>query len=189
MGPGYPRGYRPARRQPVLLPPLSGNCRRLGEAPPTHRHRSPCSNTFAAVQLVAQLVVFPIGRGWARVIPNVKIFGHSLNGGPFTIKEHVSVHLRSCECRLRTPLQVLVTIMAGVGATSAYAVCLLALLIGMHADPAYIIPDGHRGRSAGLVPPTLQLRLRLAARHVHPANRVLHRRHRAPLPRLPALHE
>lgn len=40
-------------------------------------------------QLVAQLMVFPIGRAWARIVPSIKIFGHSLNTGPFTIKEHV----------------------------------------------------------------------------------------------------
>lgn len=55
--------------------------------------------------LVAQLIAFPVGRLWARIVPRVSIFGHSLNTGPFTIKEHV-----------------LVTIMAGVGAGSAYAV-------------------------------------------------------------------
>lgn len=55
--------------------------------------------------LVAQLIAFPIGRFWARIVPRISIFGHSLNPGPFTIKEHV-----------------LVTIMAGVGAQSAYAV-------------------------------------------------------------------
>ncbi|KAF7977555.1 hypothetical protein HWV62_3348 [Athelia sp. TMB] len=60
--------------------------------------------------LVAQLAMFPIGRAWARVMPSVKIFGHSLNDGPFTIKEHV-----------------LVTIMAGVGATSAYATDIVAV--------------------------------------------------------------
>jgi hypothetical protein len=51
------------------------------------------------------LVSFPLMRIWARVIPSVKIFGVSLNPGPFTIKEHV-----------------LITIMASVGAGSAYAV-------------------------------------------------------------------
>jgi OPT family small oligopeptide transporter len=60
--------------------------------------------------LVAQLVAFPVGRVWARVVPNVKVFGHSLNTGPFTIKEHV-----------------LVTIMAAVGAGSAYATDIVAV--------------------------------------------------------------
>ncbi|KAJ7292102.1 OPT oligopeptide transporter [Mycena rebaudengoi] len=41
---------------------------------------------------------------WARFLPNVKLFGIALNPGPFSIKEHV-----------------LITIMAGVGAGSAYA--------------------------------------------------------------------
>ena len=57
------------------------------------------------VQIVAQLISFPIGRAWAKFVPNVKIFGVSLNPGPFTVKEHV-----------------LITIMANVGAGSAYAV-------------------------------------------------------------------
>lgn len=50
----------------------------------------------------------------ARILPEVRIFGASLNPGPFSIKEHV-----------------VVTIMAGVGATSAYAVSfLIRLLLG-----------------------------------------------------------
>jgi hypothetical protein len=44
---------------------------------------------FLIFQLVAQLAIFPVGRVWARVVPSIKIFGHSLNNGPFTIKEHV----------------------------------------------------------------------------------------------------
>ena len=50
-------------------------------------------------------VVFPIGKAWARNLPNVTFFGLSLNPGPFTIKEHV-----------------IITIMSGVGAVSAYAI-------------------------------------------------------------------
>ncbi|RDB17348.1 Sexual differentiation process protein isp4 [Hypsizygus marmoreus] len=60
--------------------------------------------------VVAQLLVFPIGRAWARVVPNVKIFGLSLNPGPFSIKEHV-----------------LITIMATVGYQSAYATDIVAV--------------------------------------------------------------
>lgn len=41
----------------------------------------------------------------ARFLPQIRIFGMPLNPGPFSIKEHV-----------------VVTIMAGVGAGSAYAV-------------------------------------------------------------------
>lgn len=57
------------------------------------------------MQIVAQLISFPLMRLWARVVPQVKIFGVSINPGPFTIKEHV-----------------IITIMANVGSGSAYAV-------------------------------------------------------------------
>ncbi|KAA1477025.1 small oligopeptide transporter [Dentipellis sp. KUC8613] len=60
--------------------------------------------------LVAQLVAFPMGRLWARVMPRFAIFGVSINPGPFTIKEHV-----------------LVTVMAGVGAQAAYATDIIAV--------------------------------------------------------------
>ena len=40
-------------------------------------------------QIVAQLLAFPIGRAWAKFVPNVRIFGMELNPGPFSIKEHV----------------------------------------------------------------------------------------------------
>jgi len=51
-----------------------------------------------------------MGRAWARFVPNVKILGVHLNPGPFTIKEHV-----------------LATIMASVGAGSAYATDIVAV--------------------------------------------------------------
>lgn len=60
--------------------------------------------------IVAQLLIFPLGRIWAKVVPNFKIFGHELNPGPFSIKEHV-----------------LATIMAIVGAYSAYATDIVAV--------------------------------------------------------------
>ncbi|KAF9444401.1 OPT oligopeptide transporter [Macrolepiota fuliginosa MF-IS2] len=60
--------------------------------------------------IVGQLLSFPVGRLWARVLPNVKIFGHELNPGPFSVKEHV-----------------LVTVMAGVGVLSAYATDIVAV--------------------------------------------------------------
>jgi OPT family small oligopeptide transporter len=60
--------------------------------------------------LVAQLLVFPFGRIWARYLPDVKVLGIEINPGPFSIKEHV-----------------LVTVMAGVGATSAYATDIIAV--------------------------------------------------------------
>ncbi|KIY43237.1 OPT oligopeptide transporter [Fistulina hepatica ATCC 64428] len=60
--------------------------------------------------IVAQLLAFPLGRAWARTVPNWSVFGIPLNPGPFTIKEHV-----------------LLTIMATVGATSAYATDIVAV--------------------------------------------------------------
>ncbi|KAF5313858.1 hypothetical protein D9619_013099 [Psilocybe cf. subviscida] len=60
--------------------------------------------------IVAQLLSFPIGRAWARYVPAVRIFGIDLNPGPFSIKEHV-----------------LITIMASVGATGAYATQIIAV--------------------------------------------------------------
>ncbi|KDR73127.1 hypothetical protein GALMADRAFT_100686 [Galerina marginata CBS 339.88] len=60
--------------------------------------------------LVAQLLVFPVGRAWVRLCPHWSILGKELNPGPFTIKEHV-----------------LVTIMASVGAQSAYATDIVAV--------------------------------------------------------------
>lgn len=60
--------------------------------------------------IVAQLLTFPIGRAWAAYMPNIKIFGISANPGPFSIKEHV-----------------LITIMASVGAASAYATDIIAV--------------------------------------------------------------
>ena len=42
---------------------------------------------------------------WARWMPRKRVFGLSLNPGPFNVKEHV-----------------IVTVMASVGAGSAYAV-------------------------------------------------------------------
>jgi hypothetical protein len=60
-------------------------------------------------KIVPQVLTFPICKAWARYLPNVSIFGFPLNPGPFTIKEHV-----------------IITIMAGVGASSAYAVSVAA---------------------------------------------------------------
>ena len=51
------------------------------------------------------MLSFPIGNAYARYLPNVSFFGIPLNPGPFTIKEHV-----------------IITIMAGASAESAYPV-------------------------------------------------------------------
>ncbi|KAK7689482.1 hypothetical protein QCA50_007274 [Cerrena zonata] len=66
--------------------------------------------TIMVSNTVAQLLTFPMGRLWARFMPSIRIWGYSLNPGPFTIKEHV-----------------LCTIMAGVGAQSAYATEIVAV--------------------------------------------------------------
>ncbi|KAG6373666.1 OPT oligopeptide transporter [Boletus reticuloceps] len=59
---------------------------------------------------VAVLISLPVGRAWAALVPNWRIFGVSLNPGPFTIKEHV-----------------LLTIMSTVGSGSAYATDIVAV--------------------------------------------------------------
>ncbi|KAI0785549.1 OPT oligopeptide transporter [Abortiporus biennis] len=60
--------------------------------------------------IVAQLLSFPIGQLWARYMPRVSLFGLPINPGPFTMKEHV-----------------LITVMANVGSTSAYATDIVAV--------------------------------------------------------------
>ncbi|KAH7909749.1 OPT oligopeptide transporter protein-domain-containing protein [Hygrophoropsis aurantiaca] len=60
--------------------------------------------------IVAQLLSYPLGQMWAAYLPRKRILGISLNPGPFTIKEHV-----------------LITIMASVGAQSAYATDIIAV--------------------------------------------------------------
>ncbi|KAL6301879.1 OPT oligopeptide transporter [Sparassis latifolia] len=60
--------------------------------------------------IVAQLLSFPLCVLWARIVPRVKIFGVSINPGPFCVKEHV-----------------LITIMATVGYSSAYATDIIAV--------------------------------------------------------------
>jgi OPT family oligopeptide transporter len=60
--------------------------------------------------LVAQLLSFPLGCAWARLVPEVRILGFPLNPGPFSLKEHV-----------------LITVMATVGSSSAYATDILAV--------------------------------------------------------------
>ncbi|KAG5637343.1 hypothetical protein H0H81_004900 [Sphagnurus paluster] len=48
--------------------------------------------------LVAQLLVFPLGRAWARILPNVTLCGVEINPGPFSIKEHVSALFYPLNC-------------------------------------------------------------------------------------------
>ncbi|PAV19744.1 OPT oligopeptide transporter [Pyrrhoderma noxium] len=60
--------------------------------------------------LVSQLLSFPVGRLWARTLPNYKIFGLELNPGTFTVKEHV-----------------LATIISTVASGGAYATDIIAV--------------------------------------------------------------
>ncbi|KAH9964014.1 small oligopeptide transporter [Russula compacta] len=72
---------------------------------------------------VGQLLSFPICKLWARYLPKVSIFGIPLNPGPFNIKEHV-----------------IITIMASVGAGSAYATDIIAVqkvFYNQHPDFLY----------------------------------------------------
>ncbi|TRM62818.1 OPT oligopeptide transporter protein-domain-containing protein [Schizophyllum amplum] len=60
--------------------------------------------------VVSQLLSLPIGCAFARYLPNWSIFGLSLNPGPFSVKEHV-----------------LITVRSSVGAQSAYATEVVAV--------------------------------------------------------------
>lgn len=104
MGVGVAVGSGDTRREPVLFLSISEHHSRPGASPALSVRSTPLTSRYRT-QLVAQLLTFPLGRLLARVVPGKRIFGVSLNPGPFSIKEHV-----------------VVTIMAGVGATSAYAV-------------------------------------------------------------------
>ena len=68
-----------------------------------------CRNSLF-LQLVPQLLSFPIGTFWASCTPNISVFGIQLNPGPFSVKEHV-----------------LITIMGSVGAVSAYGTDIIAV--------------------------------------------------------------
>ncbi|KAI6102356.1 origin recognition complex subunit 5 C-terminus-domain-containing protein [Pisolithus thermaeus] len=47
--------------------------------------------SVAISSFVPQLLSFPMGKLWARYIPRKRIFGVSLNPGPFSMKEHVLI--------------------------------------------------------------------------------------------------
>lgn len=66
--------------------------------------------TVTITSIAAQLLSFPVGCAWAKVMPNVRVLGVKLNPGPFSIKEHV-----------------LITIMATVAGYSAYATDIIAV--------------------------------------------------------------
>ena len=137
-----------------------------------------------------------MGKLWARYVPNVSIFGIPLNPGPFTVKEHV-----------------IVTIMSGVGAVSAYAVS-VTLATSRHAhNQSYSIqtdiiavqkvfynqqpPFGCQfyfvvalATSVHLSDRSLVAKNRsVAAGHVDPANWILDRWHLQTHPRVPTFHD
>ena len=79
-----------------------------------------------------------MGKLWAGYVPNVSLFGISLNPGPFTVKEHV-----------------IITIMAGVGAVSAYAVSVTPVSqIIISTRSHQFCSDRHHRRPKGLLQST-----------------------------------
>ena len=91
------------------------------------------------------------------MVPRWKIFGVSLNPGPFTIKEHV-----------------IITIMSNVGAQSAYAVRLvLPFSTRSHGLMYWHHADGHCRGSEGVLQPEPSVRLPMDARHVYPDGETL----------------
>jgi hypothetical protein len=99
--------------------------------------------------LVAQLLSYPMGRAFALVLPNIRIFGAELNPGPFTIKEHV-----------------LVTIMATVGSQSAYAVR-LPRIIESNCINRRSFADRRHCRAARVLRSSLELQLCVSSHYSH----------------------
>ncbi|KAF8260563.1 OPT oligopeptide transporter protein-domain-containing protein [Lactarius quietus] len=66
--------------------------------------------TVVITGLIPLFVSFPIGKLWARYVPNMTLFGVELNPSPFTIKEHV-----------------IITLMSFVADGSAYATSIIAV--------------------------------------------------------------
>jgi hypothetical protein len=133
---------------------------------------------------VAQLLSFPLGCLWARTVPGVRIFGVSLNPGPFSLKEHV-----------------LITVMATVSSSSAYAVrpffppaakirlfrVTLSDNCGWMVAPG--LTDRHYCCATKILWPGLVLSLPVAPRHVHATHRLLHGWRRQTSPCFPTLYE
>jgi OPT family small oligopeptide transporter len=69
-----------------------------------YEHYTQVSITSSVVQLIA----YPLGTGWAKFMPDVKIFGAPLNPGPFNKKEHT-----------------LITMMAAAGTVISYSISIL----------------------------------------------------------------
>ncbi|QBM86611.1 small oligopeptide transporter, OPT family [Metschnikowia aff. pulcherrima] len=56
------------------------------------------SPTFTITSFVTSILAYPIGKAWARFVPCWKIFGVSINPGPFNIKEHTLITVMSSVC-------------------------------------------------------------------------------------------
>ena len=54
---------------------------------------SPLLNRILLEQILPLVLSLPICKAWARYLPNICLFGISLNPGPFTIKEHVVISI------------------------------------------------------------------------------------------------
>ncbi|KAJ8142429.1 hypothetical protein OY671_004424 [Metschnikowia pulcherrima] len=56
------------------------------------------SPTFTITSFVTSILAYPIGKAWARFVPCWRIFGVSINPGPFNIKEHTLITVMSSVC-------------------------------------------------------------------------------------------
>lgn len=129
-----------------------------------------------------------MGRLWARFMPRVNVLGVSLNPGPFTIKEHVGTNSFPLGV-FSASTQVLVTIMAGVGSESAYAVSgitcrrnLTELMVDLHRPISLLSsvccinkPGVSHVREERIRPHCLVLIVprSVVTRHLNPTNRII----------------
>ena len=144
-----------------------------------------------------------MGRLWARFMPRFNVLGVSLNPGPFTIKEHVGTNSFLLGVFLAST-QVLVTIMAGVGSESAYAVSgitcgwnLTELMVDL-GRPISLPSSGccinkpgvSHVREDGIWPHLVLIVPRsVVTRHLNSTNRVIDRRNRATITGRTTVHE
>ena len=198
MGDWAPLGHLDTRSQPISVFSIPHHLSRPGSScviflrwkrplhvgAPTRRVSTFLTlNVFA--QLVAQLLSFPLGCAWARTVPGVRILGVSLNPGPFSLKEHV-----------------VITIMATMGSSSAYAVRLLLFGRGDPILPVALVlisdcmgacvpgtTDRHYRGAKKMVRPELVLCVPVAPRHVYATHRLLHGRSRQTIPCFPTFYE
>ncbi len=53
------------------------------------------SPSFSISIFVTSIIAWPLGVAWAKVMPNINIFGVPLNPGPFNLKEHTLITIMS----------------------------------------------------------------------------------------------